>query len=169
MIVPVQNIVETVDLTPQDSLLPIQETVVNSIISLLQSNIPLKDQEIQVKIVRGALPTQTNISNIPTIHTVTITDNGVGFTEANFKSFETPFSKINKDYGCKGVGRFTVLAAFKSMRIRSNYIENNVWKYREFTFDADSEVKTTQYQNSDSKSSSTSTELIDCFNPLIKD
>ena len=36
-----------------------------------------------------------------------IHDNGIGFNEKNYKSFETPFSKINKEFGCKGIGRFT--------------------------------------------------------------
>ena len=169
MIVPVKNIVETVDLTPKDALLPLFECIVNSIISLMKSTLSQNQKEIQVKIIRGDSPTQSNISNINTIHSIIITDYGHGFDDANFNSFETPFTKINKQYGCKGIGRFTALAAFKKIRIRSNYIEKNNWKYREFEFDADKEITPIKLENSEVKESKTIVELIDCFNPIVKD
>lgn len=135
----------------------------------MKSTITKNQKEIQVKIIRGDSPTQANISNINTIHSIIITDNGHGFDDANFKSFETPFTKINKEYGCKGIGRFTALAAFKKIRIRSNYIEKNNWKYREFEFDTDKEITSIKFENSKDKESKTTVELIDCFNPIVKD
>lgn len=167
MIVPVQNIVESVDLTPRDALLPLHECVINAIISLIQSALPNK--EIQIKIIRGDLPTQTNIDNTRTIQSIIISDNGIGFTEKNFKSFETPFSKTLRDFGCKGIGRFTVLAAFQSIRVRSNYLENDTWKYREFVCDAENEVTTLTFSDSTEQVYRTNVELTDCFNPVIKD
>jgi hypothetical protein len=167
MVVPAQNIVETVDLTPQDALLPLCECVVNSIISLMQSKGARK--EIQVKIKRGNSPTQLSLTGVKTIHSIVITDNGVGFNEKNYKSFETPFSKVNKDYGCKGIGRFTILAAFREIHVKSNYIENDIWKYREFKCDAEKEVQPIVLKDSKTKELKTSIELINCFNPIIKD
>lgn len=167
MVVPVQNLVETVDLTPKDALLPLFECVVNSIISLMQSNQP--DKEIQIKIIRGDLPTQTNIENIRTIHSIVISDNGIGFNEKNYSSFQTPFSKALKDFGCKGIGRFTMLAAFKQMRVRSNYLENRKWKYREFECDAVNEVTPKIFVDSNENKYRTNIELIECFNSIIKD
>lgn len=167
MIVPIENIVETVDLTAKDALLPIYECVVNSIISLKQTDNPKK--EIQVKIIRGGHPAQPTLENLKTIETVIITDNGVGFTERNIKSFETPFSKTNKEHGCKGVGRFTVLAAFKKMVIKSNYVEIGQWKYREFECDSENEITPIIFQDSNDHELKTQVHLIDCFNPIIKD
>jgi len=167
MIVPVQNIVETVDLSPKDALLPLYECIVNSIISLMQSNQAKK--EINIYIKRGELPTQTNFDNIKTIHSIIISDNGIGFTDENYLSFETPFTKTLRDYGCKGIGRFTVLAAFKKIRVISNYLENNIWKYREFECDAENEVIPIKFEDSEEKEYKTNVELIDCFNPIVKD
>jgi hypothetical protein len=168
MIVPVKNMVERVDLTPQDALLPLFECVVNSIISLLKSNI--ENKEIQIKIIRGDLPSQPNIlDNTKTIHSIIITDNGIGFDDANFKSFETPYTNLNKEFGCKGIGRITVLAAFKSIVVRSNYKEGSQWMYREFLFDSEKEVTITKCEKSTDESYKTTIELIDCFNPIIKD
>ncbi|PQJ77962.1 hypothetical protein [Polaribacter porphyrae] len=125
MIVPVENIVETVDLTADDVLLPLMECIVNSVISLQQSDTQAEDKYIQVKIIRGKAPRQINLEKVNTIESIIITDNGIGFNQKNYKSFETPFSKINREFGCKGIGRFTVLAAFENLKTRSNYFENN--------------------------------------------
>jgi hypothetical protein len=167
MEVPVQNIVETVDLTSGDALLPLFECVVNSIISLMQTKGDAK--EIQIKIIRGDSPTQTNIENIKTIHSIVVTDNGVGFNERHYLSFKTPFSKLLRDYGCKGIGRFTILAAFRSIRVRSTYSENGKWKYREFICDSENEVTPVRFEDSVEQLNRTNVELVDCFNLLIKD
>lgn len=169
MIVPALNIVESVDLTPKDCLLPLFESLINSIISLIKTDIPLKDKLIEVRIIRGDIPQQLNTNNIKTIKSIIISDNGIGFDEENYDSFETPFTKINKEFGCKGIGRFTALAAFKKLKICSNYIENDKWKYREFEFEAEKEVIPIRFEDSISQESKTVVELIECFNPVIKD
>ena len=169
MIVPVENIVETVDLTADDVLLPMMECIVNSVISLQQSDKPNDEKIIQVKIIRGSSPKQANFDNIRTIDSIVITDNGIGFNEKNYKSFETPFSKINKEFGCKGIGRFTVLAAFENLKARSNYFENGDWHYREFEFNPNDELKPIKFEISDKPESKTTVELSNCFNEIIKE
>lgn len=169
MIVPVENIVETVDLTADDVLLPMMECIVNSIISLQQSDIPKEDKLIQVKIIRGDLPIQGNVDNIKTVDNILITDNGIGFNNKNYKSFETPFSKINKEFGCKGIGRFTVLAAYRNLKIRSNYYENGDWYYREFEFNSNDELKPVDFKKSNKQEFKTTVELNNCFNDIIKE
>lgn len=167
MIVPVLNIVETIDLTSEDVLLPMMECVVNSIISLQKSDLPIDQQEIQIKIIRGDLPKQTNLNKTKTIKSFIITDNGVGFNSTNLKSFETPFSKTNQEYGCKGIGRFTVLAAYRNLLVKSNFKENNDWYYREFKFNSQEEVKELKFHKSELGKSNTTVELQDCYNPII--
>ncbi|SEG15951.1 hypothetical protein SAMN05421847_1578 [Halpernia humi] len=169
MIVPVENIVENVDLTADDALLPMMECIVNSIISLQQSTINNDDKEIQIKIIRGRSPHQPNFDNVNTIDSIIITDNGIGFNEKNYKSFETPFSKINKQFGCKGIGRFTVLAAFESLKIKSTYYEKEEWHYREFEFNSEDELKPIDLKISEIKTNKTTVELRNCFNEIIKE
>ena len=169
MIVPVENIVETIDLTADDVLLPMMECIVNSVISLQQSDKPKDEKIIQIKIIRGSSPKQTNFDNIKTIDSIIITDNGIGFNKKNYKSFETPFSKINKEFGCKGIGRFTVLAAFENLSARSNYFEDGEWHYREFEFNSNDELKPIEFKISDKQESKTTVELSNCFNEIIKE
>jgi len=145
------------------------ECIVNSVISLHQSDKPTDEKIIQVKIIRGGSPQQTNFDNIKTSDSIVITDNGIGFNAKNYKSFETPFSKINKEFGCKGIGRFTVLAAFENLKARSNYFENEEWHYREFEFNSNDELKPIEFKISDIKESKTTVELSNCFNEIIKE
>jgi hypothetical protein len=145
--------------------------LLNSIISLKQSEIKKEERKIQVQIFRGSPPTQTNTENINTISNIKIIDNGIGFNEKNYESFKTPLSQLHKDtFGCKGVGRFTGLAAFQEIHVSSNFFENNIWKYREFKFNAAKEIyDIVENNNSDTHEYKTVVELINCNNSIILD
>ncbi|WP_159474770.1 hypothetical protein [Chryseobacterium sp. 18068] len=167
MEVPVKNLVDTVDLTAEDILLPMLESIVNSIISLQKSNIPKEDRKIQIQIMRGDLPKRLNFDNIHTITGYKVIDNGVGFNTSNYKSFNTPFSQINSDYGCKGIGRFTVLAAFQDYQVSSNYSENGKWLKRAFKFSTEKEVEIIEEGDSGDEFWKTSVTISNCYNDLV--
>lgn len=57
------------------------------------------------------------------IEAFTITDTGIGFTAANFKSFNTVNSLYKATLGGKGLGRFLWLRAFQRVEIDSHYRE----------------------------------------------
>lgn len=138
---PVRNLVETVDLTEEDALLPMLECIVNSIISLKKSQLPIEERKIQIQIIRGELPSKPRLEGIKTIDGYRIVDNGVGFDTKNFNSFKTPFSLMNRNDGCKGIGRFTVLAAYKHFFVDSNYKEEEKWFKRQFKFSIEKEIE----------------------------
>ena len=141
MQVSARDIVDSVDLNKSEVFLPIYESVVNSIISLIKSG--RSDGTIDVFIEReDIIDKEPDLfdKKVNPIKSVTIYDNGEGFNDANFKSFIAPFSKLNKSYGCKGVGRFTMLAMFRQIDVVSIYVEDNVWYKRKFSFDADNEI-----------------------------
>lgn len=167
MEVPVKNIVETVDLTAEDVLLPMLECIVNSIISLQQSTLPENEKKIQVQLSRGPLPQNLNFENNKTISEYKIIDNGIGFNSKNYASFETPFSQINKDFGCKGIGRFTVLAAYKNFKVESNYQENDKWYRRSFSFSSENEIELREFTPSNEKKWKTTVTIGDCINPIL--
>ena len=166
---PVKNIVDAVDLSSSDALLPLFECVVNSIISLKRSGKPVEERKIQIKLFRGDFPKQMDIDKTKTIQSFEVFDNGEGFTDENFHSFKTPYTNINKQYGCKGVGRFTWLAAFEKVRIKSTFKANNQWKYREFIFDSANEIQIIKEEDSNIAENKTFVYLDNCFNPIIKD
>lgn len=165
---PVRNLVASVDLTASDALLPLFECIVNSVISLKKAQTKT-DKKIQIQIERGDYPYQTNTDNTKTIDNIIIIDNGIGFNENNYASFNEPLSMLNKEFGCKGVGRFTWLAAFEKVHVESIYNEGEKWKRREFEFDITKEINLICFEDTDSRESKTTVKLIKCSNSIIKD
>lgn len=137
---PVKNIVSEISLSKKDVFLPIFELVANSVISthLKYGKHNKELGQISIEITRKV---KTKDSLIPEpITTFRVSDNGSGFNTKNFSSFETPHSHTYKNLGCKGMGRFTCLAAFEQMEIESYFQEEDVWKSKKFTFDPDNEI-----------------------------
>ena len=167
MEVPVKNLVETVDLTVEDVLLPMLECVVNSIISLQKSPLPFEKKKIQIQITRGEYPKNLNFDNSKTILGYKVIDNGVGFNTKNYESFQTPFSQINKDFGCKGIGRFTVLAAYENFLVESNYEENKTWHKRNFKFSIEKEVEVIEFTASETEKWKTIVDIQNCTNQIL--
>lgn len=120
-----KGLINSIDINPEEFLLPLQEVVVNSIQSIEDrgSGNPGK---IVVEIIRKNEPTLDFQNEIePEYNPIigfTIRDNGIGFTDNRFEAFRTPYTDFGaKKHGCKGIGRYTVLACFGSMDIKSYY------------------------------------------------
>ena len=128
-----RGLVDLHTLPTSEPLLPLYEAVVNSIQSIEDAKI--SNGMIDVYIERES---QTTISSSweTDIDNITITDNGIGFTDENYTSFDTYASDLKLKKGCKGIGRIMWLKAFDSVEIDSVYeLENEKYR-RTFTFDA---------------------------------
>jgi hypothetical protein len=117
-----------------NTLLPLFEAIINSIQAIEEHN-SIKQGIIRIDIIRL---TQTELNadgneRLPDITNFWITDNGVGFNEINYESFNYAHSTYKK--GGKGIGRFTWLRAFSRVEIESFYKENNKWYVRTFNFE----------------------------------
>ncbi len=170
MDMPVKNRVSEVDLRGSDAFLPLFECVVNAIISLKKEE-AMKEEEkkIQIQLIRGNPPSTLSFDGSNVVDTIKVIDNGGGFTEKNMLSYKTAYSHENKDYGCKGIGRFTVLAAFREIQVTSTYQENGLWRERQFVFNQEDEVKELSDAPSDVAEARTIVTLSRCYNPSILD
>jgi hypothetical protein len=116
--------------------MPVFEAVVNSIHSIEETN-NTTDGKIILRINRttqGSLDLDAK-SQSPIIG-FTIIDNGCGFDEANFKSFETLDSDHKIDKGCRGVGRLMWLKVFGLVEVESHFFDvDDELKKRIFRFD----------------------------------
>lgn len=118
-------------------LLPLYEAVVNSIQSIEDAKID--NGRIEIIIERESQ--RTLLSNWETdIENVIIKDNGNGFTDDNYNSFNTYASEYKLQKGCKGVGRMIWLKAFSDVQVKSIYEQDGKRKLREFLFDTSKEV-----------------------------
>jgi hypothetical protein len=128
--------VSSIDIEPDEFMLPLHEVVVNAIQSIEDVEDP-KNCTISISVIRGEQMTIKEESfEVPykPIKGFEVTDNGIGFIQKRFKAFDEVYTDINKNKGCKGVGRYSVLACFGSMDIDSTFLENDKWLNRRFNF-----------------------------------
>lgn len=69
-----------------------------------------------------------------------IEDNGIGFTDAHRKSFDTLYTDFKIAEGGKGFGRFTSLKYFEDLHIKSIYRDGNNFKSRNFSMGKEHEI-----------------------------
>ena len=143
-------------------LMPVFEAVVNSIHAIEEKKESDKGQ-IVLKIERigqKSLDLESNVLLTP-ISGFTITDNGCGFNDINFESFETLDSEHKIDKGCRGVGRLIWLKVFQYVEVESYFVDDEgKYKKRSFTFNAKSGVHNNNIIDAPTKITGTTIKLI---------
>ena len=115
------------DLPTTKCLFPIFEAVVNSIYAIddriaKDSEFSMSDGKIRIIINRE---NKTDLfGDKPSISSIIIEDNGIGFTDENYTSFCELDTMYRASLGCKGIGRLFWLKAFNSAEINSTYYSN---------------------------------------------
>ena len=115
---------------------PIVEIIVNAIDAIEEARQPVGLIRLHVR--RAAQQELELEDEGSRITDVTITDNGIGFTDANRKSFDTLYSAQKIYRGGKGFGRLTCLRYFENVYIDSTYQDGEL-KRRRFSMGKDSE------------------------------
>ena len=129
--------VNNASLPHRQGILALFEAVINSIDSIQESG--TDDGQIDIKIIRQGLFTDPEEREHDPIIGFEVIDNGKGFTEENFDSFNTSDTTRKLEIGGKGVGRFFWLKVFKKIHIDSVFIEDGKKKRRSFDFELDRE------------------------------
>lgn len=114
-------------------LLPLFEAIVNSIDAIEDGSVKNGNIEISINrdITQGQLLGEDNLRPVVGF---TIEDNGIGFNDKNFESFQTADTLIKISRGGRGIGRFLWLKAFSSVTISSVFKENGTYQKRQFDF-----------------------------------
>ena len=138
MTVNVAGQVSQIKLSTSKSLWPLFETVINSIQSLEDSDVPNKKISIDALRLNYNQLRESNPGDIVEepahFDSFVVTDNGNGFNTENYGSFMEAYSQFKVKKGCKGIGRFLWLKAFNSVSINSTYFEKTQWHNRSFDF-----------------------------------
>ena len=113
-------------LSESKALWPLYEAVVNSIQAIEDSE-NKENGKITIQIIReeSGQNSLKGEERLERIESFVITDNGSGMNTQNYKSFNTAYSTLKIQKGCKGIGRFLWLKAFKKVNIKSTYFEND--------------------------------------------
>lgn len=120
-----------------EALLPLFEAIANSIHAIEELG-SIKTGHITVRIKREPQIAGLNFDGedaYPNIVGFEIEDNGIGFTEQNYESFQTAESIYKQNIGGKGIGRFLWLKAFHSVDIDSTFLHiDNSYLNRKIEF-----------------------------------
>lgn len=125
----------SIRLAESKALWPLFEAVVNSIQSIEDS--PNRDNgKITIFAQREGQDPNLTIQKdvLERFESFVIEDNGNGMNTANYRSFNTAYSTLKIQKGCKGIGRFLWLKAFETVEIESVFQEDDQYYRREFTF-----------------------------------
>ena len=151
------------------------EAIVNSIQSIEDSAIDdgyieiyaqrASEEQLKWDIMNSQMDGEIIKPELAEFTTFTVSDNGIGFTQDNYKSFLTADSSFRINKGGKGIGRFLWLKAFEKARIESNFYENGKWYRREFDFSCDGVAPDDNLAESDSNNSKTTVVLEGYMDP----
>ena len=123
-------------LSYSNTLLPLFEAIVNSI-HAIEEDSATKPGMIEVEFIRSKQKKASFDGKEP-IYPITdfvIIDNGIGFNDANYESFNFAHSTYKIDKGGKGIGRITWLRAFERAKIESVFKHNGSFQKRTFSFE----------------------------------
>ena len=83
---------------------------------------------------QGEVAVNIEVDDELDIETITIADNGIGFTDDNLESFETSDSRFKYQRGGKGVGRFIWIKMFETIKVDSVIAKGRGRQRVKFTF-----------------------------------
>jgi len=119
-------------LSYKDGIMALFEALSNSIQSIEDAGI--SDGRILIDIIRKKSLFDGQEDTVFPVESISVTDNGVGFTEDNFVSFLNSDSTYKFSRGGKGVGRFSWLKVFDHATIDSVCAHNGASLRRYFEF-----------------------------------
>jgi hypothetical protein len=137
--------VRNTSLPASKAMLPLYEAVINSIQAIEDlGEARQADGRIVIRILREALQL-FDAAKRPSgpapgraVRGFEIEDNGIGFNDANLRSFQTLDSDLKQERGCRGVGRLVWLKAFADISVVSTYLApDHTYLTRSFRFTED--------------------------------
>ena len=129
--VELENVVRNYDFDDKNPFLfCIFETISNALYCSSNS----RNINIDVKFAREYKTNELVKDDDNVITSVSVTDNGIGFTDENFNKFTKKLYESNHEGG-KGYGRIAYLKVFNDIFIESTFIENTNHYSRNFKFD----------------------------------
>src|SRR5687768_8805609 len=83
---------------------------------------------------KGWVVVDIDVDDESDIESISISDNGIGFTDDNLRSFETSDSRFKYQRGGKGVGRFIWIKMFETIQVDSVVKKGNAKERVRFRF-----------------------------------
>lgn len=137
----IQGLVERLELKPSKALMPLYESISNSIDAIAEHGDSHLKHQIKIKLIQENDLAKQGGDELLKVSGFDVIDDGAGFHERNLQSFKQAYSRTKVKLGGKGVGRFTLLKVFSTVNVESVFqVEGSHFK-RVFTFSIADEVK----------------------------
>lgn len=142
-----QGRLRNLTLPRKNGLIPLFEAVVNSVHAIEERFVSPKEISnlgaVTVAILRRSEQAElawTSDRQLRPIAGFDVVDNGIGFNDRNWESFNRLDFTLKGDKGCKGIGRLTWLKAFRDAEVDSSFRDGTGMGRRTFRFSTDTEV-----------------------------
>ncbi|MGS1021631.1 ATP-binding protein [Burkholderia glumae] len=140
MLTNIQGLVDRLDLAPSKGLMPLFEAVSNAMDAIEEKSGNAAGGNIRIRLLAADdLVAQADDDTL-VIDGFEITDDGVGFTDANIASFGEAYTLSKVKVGGKGVGRFTFLKVFSRCSVESVFEKKGRRYSRAFSFSIQREL-----------------------------
>lgn len=141
MLANIKGLVDRLDLSQAKAMMPLFEAISNAIEAIEEHRNGFSNHLVRIRLVATHDLAYQGGDDVLMIDGVDITDDGVGFDDANLASFQEAHTLSKVKVGGKGVGRFTFLKVFASVQIRSVFQRQSETFLREFEFSIANELK----------------------------
>lgn len=141
MLANIQGLVDRLELSQAKAMMPLFEAISNAIDAIEEHKDGFSKHSIRIRLVAAHDLAHQGGDDALVLDGFDISDDGVGFDDGNLASFKEAHTLAKVKVGGKGVGRFTFLKVFSSVRIRSVFQRQNETLLREFYFSIADELK----------------------------
>ena len=143
------------------ALQPLFEAVVNSFHAIEE----IPDHPSPVIRIEATRERLLDKDELGKFESFTVIDNGSGFNEANYESFEIVDTQYKHALGGKGLGRFSWLKAFRHVEIDSHFRDGDILRHRAFDFSPREDETKALSELSSEAEPRTTVQLIDFKSP----
>src|SRR5471032_2066706 len=134
MLANIKGLVDRLELSQAKAMMPLFEAISNAIDAIEEHKDGFTRHSIRIRLAATYDLAHLGGDDVLVLDGFDITDDGVGFDDANLASFKEAHTLSKVKVGGKGVGRFTFLKVFSSVHIRSVFQRQRETFLRDFDF-----------------------------------
>lgn len=137
----IKGLVDRLELSQAKAMMPLYEAISNAVDAIEEHQDGFSNHSIRIRLVASHDLAHQAGDGTLIVDGFDVIDDGVGFNDKNLASFKEAHTLSKVKLGGRGVGRFTFLKVFSSVRIRSVFKREWQALLREFDFSIEDELK----------------------------
>lgn len=155
----IKGLVDRLELSQAKAMMPLYEAISNAVDAIEEHQDGFINHSIRIRLVASNDLAHQGGDGTLVVDGFDVIDDGVGFNDKNLASFKEAHTLSKVKLGGRGVGRFTFLKVFSSVRIRSVFKREGQALLREFDFSIEDELKGADMTSEVAEKSGTQTSL----------